>query len=180
MAFLLVAAGHETTVNLIANGTLRCSPTPGSSRCCAPSRSGCRPRSRRCCASTAPCRSRCRYTTLAPIELGGQPIPAGAVLFLGLLAANRDPARIPDPDTFDITRDPTPHLAFGHGVHHCLGAALARLEGRIAFRALLDRFPDLALAVPPAELGWLPNLLMNGLSELPVRLAGRSDTGGPR
>jgi cytochrome P450 len=180
MAFLLVAAGHETTVNLIANGTLALLTHPGQLALL-------RAEPQRLAAAVeemlrfdGPLQVTLPYTTLAPIELGGQPIPAGAVLFLGLLAANRDPARIPDPDTFDITSDPTPHLAFGHGVHHCLGAALARLEGRIAFRALLDRFPDLALAVPPAELGWLPNLLMNGLSELPVRLAGRSDTGGPR
>jgi cytochrome P450 len=87
-----------------------------------------------------------------------------------LLAANRDPARIAKPNTLDITRADNLHLAFGHGIHHCLGAALARLEGRIALGALLARFPRLRLAVPNEQMTWRPGVVMNGLDALPVLL----------
>ena len=170
MVFLLVAAGHETTVNLIGNGTLALLSSPDQLALL-------RAEPQRLPAAVeemlrfdGPLQVTLPYVTTEPIELGGQSIPADAVLFLGLLAANRDPARVPDPDVFDIARAPAPHLAFGHGVHHCLGAHLARLEGRIAFRALLERFPGLRLGVPVAELTWLPMLLMNGLTALPVDL----------
>jgi cytochrome P450 len=86
-----------------------------------------------------------------------------------LLAANRDPAAAAEPAVFEPTRDgAAPHLAFGHGVHHCLGAPLARLEARIALGSLLARLPDLRMAVPVAELRWRPSVLMHGLAALPV------------
>jgi cytochrome P450 len=168
MVFLLVAAGHETTVNLIGNGTLALLTHPEQLALL-------RAEPHRMAAAVeemlrydGSLQVTLPYVTTKPVELGGTRLPAGAVVFLGLLAANRDRSRIAHPDAFDITRTPVPHLAFGHGVHHCLGAPLARLEGRIAFRALLARFPRLRLAVPAAELTWLPNLLMNGLTALPV------------
>ena len=76
-----------------------------------------------------------------------------------------------DPDTFDPTRAEIPHLAFGHGVHHCIGAPLARLETRIALGSLLARFPDLRLAVPAEDLRWRPSVLLHGLFTLPVHLS---------
>ncbi|HEV2781327.1 MAG TPA: cytochrome P450 [Actinophytocola sp.] len=85
-------------------------------------------------------------------------------------AANRDGGRFADPDRLDVTRDASGHLAFGHGVHFCLGAPLARLEGQIAIGRLLDRFPDLALATDPAALRWRNSTLLRGLEHLPVRL----------
>jgi cytochrome P450 len=88
-----------------------------------------------------------------------------------LLAANRDPKRYPDADGLDITRESAQHLAFGHGLHHCLGAPLARLEGRIGIGSLLARFPDLRLADIAAEPRRHPSLLMNALVELPVRVS---------
>jgi cytochrome P450 len=106
----------------------------------------------------------------APIEVGGVRIPAGDVVVPALLAANRDPERFPEPDRFDVTRSPTSHLAFGHGLHHCLGAPLARLEGRIAIGSLLARFPRLRLADPAADPARHPGLIMNGLVALPVVL----------
>jgi cytochrome P450 len=85
-------------------------------------------------------------------------------------SANRDPARFTDPDRLDLGRDASGQLAFGHGIHYCLGAPLARLEGEIAFGALLARFPALSLAVPASSLRWRPSSLIHGLESLPVRL----------
>jgi cytochrome P450 len=91
-------------------------------------------------------------------------------VLVALASADRDPDRFPVPDELDLHREPAGHLAFGHGLHHCLGAPLARLEGDVAFRTLLARFPDLALAGDPDELTWRASLLMRGLTRLPVRL----------
>jgi len=86
-----------------------------------------------------------------------------------LLAANRDPAVFENPDTFDITRDPNPHVAFGHGIHYCLGAPLARMEGSIAINALLERYPGIQLnAAAVDDLEWNSSLLIHGLKKLPV------------
>jgi cytochrome P450 len=91
-------------------------------------------------------------------------------VLISLVSANRDADRYGDAVRLDVTRDAGGHLAFGYGIHHCLGAPLARLEGEIAFRTLLDRFPDLALAGDPATLSWRQSTLIHGLTSLPVRL----------
>jgi cytochrome P450 len=111
-----------------------------------------------------------RYA-VEPVEIGGQVIPAGAQVIVSLAAANRDPGRIADADRLDLQREGGRHLAFGHGIHHCLGAPLARLEGELALRSLLRRFPNLRLAVDRGELRWGhgDGLVLRGLSELPVR-----------
>ena len=112
------------------------------------------------------------------VPIAGTVIPAGVQVLVSMAAAGRDPDRNTDPETFDITRTGAAHLAFGHGIHHCLGARLARLEAEIAFTALLSRFPGLRLAVPPEELRWGhgDGLVLRGLSELPVLLT----ESGPR
>ena len=112
-----------------------------------------------------------RYA-LEPVDLGGQTIPAGAQVIICLAGANRDPARHACPDAFDPARAEGRSLAFGHGIHHCLGAPLARMEGRIAIRSLLARFPGLRLAVGDGELHWGhgDGLVLRGLSALPVCL----------
>lgn len=97
-------------------------------------------------------------------------IPCGATVLIASAIADRDPARFSDPDRLDITRRDTAHLAFGHGIHYCLGAPLARLEGQIAIGTALRRLPDLALAVPPGELRWRPGGL-RGPERLPVTFA---------
>ena len=105
------------------------------------------------------------------MTVGDAVIPAGETVFMAISSANRDPDRFPDPDRLDLRRDTSGHLAFGHGIHYCLGASLARMEAEVALGALLARFPGLSVAVPPEELRWRPDSLMNGLESLPVRLA---------
>ncbi|GGO50266.1 cytochrome P450 family protein [Streptomyces lasiicapitis] len=102
------------------------------------------------------------------VTIGGVRVAAGETVFLGLGSAGRDPGRFPDPDRLDLTRDASGHLALGHGIHHCVGAPLARLELTIAIGALLERFPDLALGVPEEELRWRPSIRARGLLALPV------------
>ena len=114
-----------------------------------------------------------------PVVYAGVEIPAGEPVLISLLSANRDEKVFTDADRLDVTRgtgadgrSPTSragHIAFAHGVHFCLGAALARLEGRIAIGALLARYPTLRLAVPADELRWRHGMLIRGLTELPVR-----------
>jgi cytochrome P450 len=107
-------------------------------------------------------------TTTTEVEIAGHTIPAGELVVLALPAANRDPSFIEDPDRLDISRGAPGHVAFGHGVHHCLGAPLARMEMHIAFPALLRRFPDLALAVPDDQVDFHTYNAIFGLRSLPV------------
>jgi cytochrome P450 len=108
--------------------------------------------------------------TRRDVEMHGQTIPAGNLVLPVIGAANRDPAQFPDPDRFDIGRTPNPHIAFGHGVHFCLGAALSRLEARIALADLLQHLKDFALA---SDQPWEPRKALHvlGPSALPVRFA---------
>lgn len=101
-------------------------------------------------------------------DLHGTRVPAGDSVIVSLCAANRDPERFPDPDTLDLDRAQGPHLGFGHGIHFCPGAALARIELQVALGTLIRRLPGLRLAVPDEELSWIPAVLGRGTSELPV------------
>jgi cytochrome P450 len=105
-----------------------------------------------------------------PVGLGGVTVPLGAQVIICLAAANRDPARYRDSERLEVDRSATRHLAFGHGIHHCLGAPLARMEGHVAIESLLRRYPQLVLAVPAEDLHWGhgDGLVLRGLSELPV------------
>jgi cytochrome P450 len=112
------------------------------------------------------------------VEIAGVTIPKGEPVLIGFAASGRDPELHGDSAaTFDITREDKEHLSFGHGVHFCLGAPLARLEASIALPALFERFPELALAVPPEEVPPLGTFLINGLAELPVRLNAHAEAG---
>jgi cytochrome P450 len=170
MAFLLLVAGHETTVNLIGNGILALLTHPDqlAAARAAPDRIGAVVEE--VLRFDGPLQSAIPLVAAAATEIAGVAVPAGDVVVVSLLAANRDPARLLDAGRLDVTRPEAPHLAFGHGVHHCLGAPLARVEGRIALDTVLARFPGMRLAAPADELTRVPGLLMNGLYELPVRL----------
>jgi cytochrome P450 PksS len=106
------------------------------------------------------------------MEIGGVKIAKSDRVILMLAAANRDEAVFENSEKLDITRDPNRHLGFGLGIHFCLGAPLARMEGAIALNALIQKFPDIQLAIPRDKVKWRPNSLLRGLAELPVRLGG--------
>ncbi|MCU1651044.1 MAG: Cytochrome [Pseudonocardia sp.] len=171
MAFLLLVAGHETTVNLIGNGMLALLRNPGQLEQLRADPSLVPSAVEEFLRLDGPVNLATMRFSAEPVTIAGTEIPAGEIVLLALGSANRDPAHYERPDELDVRRG-TGNLAFGHGIHHCLGAPLARLEGEIAFRALLDRFPDLELAGEPGELSWRNSTLFRGLDRLPVRLGG--------
>jgi cytochrome P450 len=173
MAFILLFAGFETTVNLIGNGMLALLRHPGElARLRAAVRAGDDG------ALAVAVEELLRYDgpvevatwrfAAEPLTLGGARIERGEAVLVVLAAANRDPERFADPDRLDLNRADNGHLGYGHGIHYCLGAPLARLEGRTAIRTLLERLPDIRLAVDPAGLRWRGGLIMRGLRSLPV------------
>lgn len=168
LALLLLVAGHETTTHFLGNAALALLQRPAELdrlrgkpddipavldellRFDSP-------------VSTATF----RFSTEA-LTLGGTDIPAGVPVLVALGAANRDPERFPSPDELDLDRDAAAHLGFGHGIHRCVGAPLAKAEAEIALRAVLSRFPGIRLAAPPDRLDWRRTRLMRGLASLPV------------
>ncbi|MFD3922678.1 cytochrome P450 [Streptomyces sp. NPDC058595] len=180
MAFILLFAGFETTVNLVGNGTYALLRNPGQ-----------RARLQRSLDAgesallatgieellryDGPVElATWRYAT-EPVELGGQSVAVGDPVLVVLAAADRDPERFADPDRLDLSRGDNKHLGYGHGIHYCLGAPLARLEGQTALRTLLTRLPDLRLAVDPSDLRWRGGLIMRGLRTLPVQFTAVRD-----
>ncbi|SMD17635.1 cytochrome P450 [Kibdelosporangium aridum] len=167
VADLLLLAGHETTSNMLALGTLLLLRNPDQ---LAEVRAG--------RLVDEAIEEMLRYlsivhsgiprTAVADVELSGVKIAAGEAVICSLPAANRDPVLGEDLERFDITRKISAHMAFGHGLHHCLGAPLARMELKIAFPALLQRFPSLALAVPFEEVPFRPYSPVHGLQALPI------------
>ena len=168
--FQLIVAGHDTTASLIGNGVVALLRHPGQLDELRADPSGLADAIEELLRYDAPVpHSTFRYAT-APVELGASTIPAGAQVIISLAAANRDNGHYPDAEALDLHRAGSRHLAFGHGIHHCLGAPLARMEAHLALGSLLHRFPELRLAVPDDELRWGhgDGLVLRGLSELPV------------
>jgi cytochrome P450 len=167
MVFLLLIAGHETTVNLIGNGSylllshrerwerLRADPAllPAAIE--------------EFLRYESPVETATFRVTTEAMEIGGATVPAGEIVVVSLLSANRDEKRFPDAAELRLDRPQNPHMAFGHGIHYCLGAPLARLEANVAFGKLLARFPGLRLATDE-EPGWRPGLLLRGHQAVPV------------
>jgi cytochrome P450 len=170
MLFLLLVAGHETTVNLIASGTLALLTHPSSLARLRADPSRLPSAVEELLRFTSPVSHGTFRMTACPVVVERVIIPEHRPVWALISSANRDPARFPDPDQLDLDRDTSGHLAFGHGIHYCLGAPLARLEAEIAFGQLLARFPDLSLAVPPSSLVWRESSLIHSLATLPVRL----------
>jgi cytochrome P450 len=169
MAFLLLVAGYDTTVNLIGNGLASLLRHRDQYEALRADPSLIRPAIEELLRHEPPVKIApfVRVAT-TPVTLGGVTILPGQPILFALAAANRDPARFTDPDSLDITRAERAHLAFGYGVHFCLGAPLARLEAEIAFTTLLARCPDLELAVAPDDLAWRTSRVLRGLTHLPV------------
>ncbi|MFD6109481.1 cytochrome P450 [Streptomyces yangpuensis] len=174
MAFLLLVAGHETTVNLIGNGVRALLAHPDQLAALRADPDGLIGGAvEEMLRYDGPVQHATYRFADTDLELGGVPIEAGSSVMVALAAAGRDPARFtgpgPGPEEFDIRRTGPGHLAFGHGIHHCLGAPLARLEGSIAIRSLLERFPTLAEDPAAGSPDWLPGTLMRGVTSLPLR-----------
>ncbi|PSM42950.1 cytochrome P450 [Streptomyces dioscori] len=170
-AMLLVVAGHETTVNLLGNAVLALLRDTGQLHLLR-ARSDLLPGAveeflRH---DTSVERSTNRYA-VEDVELGGVSIPRGSLVVVALGSASHDGPLLgdADPAALDVTRSHARHLAFGHGIHYCLGAPLARLEAQIALRVLLARTAELELAVPVDTLSWIPSGIMRGVQSLPVR-----------
>ncbi|WHM35770.1 cytochrome P450 [Streptomyces sp. BPTC-684] len=170
MAWLLLVAGHETTVNLISNGVLALLSNPEQLAALREDFDGLIDNAvEEMLRYDGPVETPTYRFTTEPVDIGGTPVPGGGQLVLVAMAdANRDPAKYAEPSRFDIRRDARGHVAFGHGIHYCLGAPLARLEARIAVRSLLERCPDLALDIHPAALTWRSGMLVRGPESLPV------------
>ena len=171
MAFLLLVAGHETTVNLIGSGMLALLRDPAQFAALRADPGLLPGAVEEMLRFASPVNHATLRYTAEPTELGGVPVPAGEFVVISLTSANHDDDRFgPGAGGLDVTRAASGHLAFGHGIHFCLGAPLARLEGQLAIGGLVDRFPDMALAVDPDELSYRDSTLLRGLLRLPVRL----------
>jgi cytochrome P450 len=169
--FQLIVAGHDTTASLIGNGLVALFRHPDQLAVLRRDPSMMPGAVEELLRFDAPAPHATFRFAAEDIELGGVTIPRGAQVLVTLASANRDAHHYADPDALDLARTSSRHLSFGHGIHACLGAPLARMEGQIAFTALLGRFPELELAVPLESLRWAhgDGLVLRGLTELPVR-----------
>jgi cytochrome P450 len=168
VADLLLLAGHETTSNMLGLGTLALLRNPEQLALLRDDPSQVEPAVEELLRWLSIVHTLPPRITTAAVEIAGHTIPKGALVIPSIPAANRDGSFIADPDTLDVTRGAPGHLAFGHGVHHCLGAPLARMEMRIAFPALLRRFPGLALADPDQAAEFRVFSVVFGLKSLRV------------
>lgn len=163
---LLLVAGNETTTNLIGNAVLCFSENPGTVERLSADPALLPDAIEEVLRYLSPVQSMYRVAAV-DATLGGHRIPAGSPLVAWIGSANRDGLQFPDPDVFDVGRAPNRHLAFGQGIHFCLGAPLARLEARIALQAVISRLPGLAVA-PDTPLERVGSTIIYGLKELPV------------
>lgn len=169
MVFLLLIAGHETTVNLIGNGTLALLENPGQFRKLQSEPSLVKPAIEELLRYTSPVLMTTERYARENAMIHGVEIPQGEMTLGVIGSANRDETVFEQPNELRITREPNRHLSFGQGIHFCLGAPLARMEAQIAFTALLQRFPDLRLKNESHALRWRPSLFLRGLTSLPVK-----------
>ncbi len=168
MVFLLLVAGHETTVNLIGNGTLALLQNPDQLQKLKDDPSLIKPAIEELLRYDGPVETSTERFAREDVAIGDTVIPKGEMVMVVIAAADHDPERFPEPNTLDIARADNKHLAFGKGIHHCLGAPLARMEGQIALGTLLRRMPDLRLKRSPESLTWRPGMVLRGLKGLPV------------
>ncbi|MBA8827442.1 hypothetical protein FHX42_004838 [Saccharopolyspora lacisalsi] len=165
-ANVLLVAGHITTTMLLGNTTLCLDAHPQAQESVRADRSKVPAAIEESLRFLSPFAVVARVTN-HEAEIGGRTVPADQLLMVWSAAANRDSRQFTAPDTFDITRDPNPHIAFGRGIHFCIGAPLARLEGRVAMNILLDRFPELRTD-PDRPPEFQPSPYMTGVNKLPL------------
>jgi cytochrome P450 len=168
MVFLLLVAGHETTVNLIGNGMLALLQHPDQLQKLREDPSLITPAIEELLRYDGPVEISTERFAREDVRIGETVIQRGALVMVVIASADHDSQRFPEPETLDITRADNRHLAFGKGIHFCLGAPLARMEGQIAINTLLRRMPNLRLKDSPESLTWRPGLVLRGLKGLPV------------
>lgn len=168
LVFVLIIAGHETTVNLIGNGVLALLEHSDQKEKLLGRPELILPAIEEILRYNGPAEvSNVRWAT-EDVEIRGKRIRKGEMLFVSFSSANRDPEQFPEPDSLDITREANQHIAFGKGVHYCLGAPLARLEGEIALGTLLRRMPNIRLSATANDLEWRAGMIIRGVKEIPV------------
>lgn len=170
LVFLILFAGYENVVHLIGNAVLALLDEPRQWKRLQADRGLIPAAVEEFLRYDGPAPLAIRRFPLTDVTIGGETIPAGETVLLGIASANRDAARFPVADRLDFDRATAGHLALGHGIHYCLGAPLARVETAVALEVLLDRVAELRLAVPREELVWRPSIRTRGLSALPVTL----------
>jgi cytochrome P450 len=174
MIFLLLVAGHETTVNLIGNGTIALLENPDQMNRLRDNPALIKAAVEELLRYNGPLETATERYTREDTTVAGVTIPRGELVLAVLASANRDEQQFEDADRLDLGREPNPHVAFGLGIHYCLGASLARLEGQIAIATLLRRIPNLKTAIPSNALRWRRGLVLRGLESLPVTFTGDS------
>jgi cytochrome P450 len=170
MIFLLLVAGHETTVNLIGNGMLTLLESPDQMNKLRDNPMLMKTAVEELLRYNGPLETATERYARTDTTVAGVTVPRGELVLAVLASANRDEQQFEHADRLDLEREPNPHVAFGFGIHYCLGAALARLEGQIAIATLLRRIPNLRLAAPTNALRWRRGLVLRGLESLPVTL----------
>ncbi|MBA9028906.1 cytochrome P450 family protein [Peribacillus huizhouensis] len=165
---LLIIAGHETTVNLIGNSILSFLEHPDQLQLLQDHPEMIHTALEESLRYNGPVEFSTSRWAREDFEFKGKEISKGDLVIIALNSANHDPNQFTDPEVFDITREKSPHLAFGKGIHLCLGAPLARLEGEIAISSLLQRFPQIKLRVDTNELEWRPGMVVRGVKEIPL------------
>lgn len=168
---LLFVAGHETTVSLLTNGIVALLTNPDQYAQLRDDPTGWAAAVEELLRYDSPVVNALPLYAAEPLEIAGQAISEGDIVLVSLLAANLDPKRFEDSSSLRLSRDTAGHLAFGHGIHHCVGAPLARMEGRVALSAFAKRFPDVRLAVDPESLRLETSFVFNKLTALSVRVA---------
>lgn len=170
MVQLLLIAGHETTVNLIGNGMVELMRHPDERDRLLTDPDLLTSAIDEMLRFNGPVETSFPRFAYEDLEVAGAEIPQGDLVIPVLMAANNDPDQFPDPGRFDIARDPNRHVAFGSGIHYCLGAPLARLEAAIVIGSILDRWPQIDFATDPSDLEWSSGFFLRGVRHLPVRI----------
>ena len=168
MVFLLLSAGHETTVNLIGSGMLALLQHPDELERLRSEPALIKPAVEELVRFVVPAETASQRYTTEDVTLSDVTIPRGELVLAVIASANRDPQVFEHPDTLDLGRSPNRHLSFGQGMHYCLGAPLSRMEAQIAIGTLLRRAPGLRLSIPAEQLRWRSSFIVRGLESLPV------------